>query len=176
MKLVYALLLFAVVILSGCGAGGVSNGPELDRFEITALTDFSNNRKSIAAIPERDTFTVNWTTKGDVNRDHTFDFFIRNESSVEDDDNAFMFRLQCGAEAAVLSNCLSVGKVECTFDSRLDVHCHTLNGKGLLTGKTNIGLRDLNEAFMIGRICYLDETDSFNESCTSMAVAAEFIP
>jgi len=174
MRQVYSLLLFAMLILSGCGLGGQLNtGPELGDFTISASSNNATidgiNRIFITALAPNNTFTVNWETQGDANRDHTFDFFIRNQTTVDDEDNGFMFRQRCGLDASILSNCISVGNVKCNFKGLSELICN-----GVQTAKVNIELRDLSTAFMIGRICYLDE--SLNESCTSKAIAAEFHP
>ncbi len=163
------LLLCAILLLSGCGAGQLSTGPELDTFEISARSNNDTNRKFITALPPDDLFSVQWTTKGNTSQEHTFDFFIRDEIAVDDDDLGFMFRYRCGAEAAVLTNCISTGKVECRFNSKLEVTCRDVR-----TSRTKIELRDLTEGFVIGRICYFDA--SLNESCTSRAIAVEFHP
>jgi len=163
------LLLFVILLLSGCGAGQINTGPELDTFEISARSNSETNRKFITALPPDNLFSVQWTTKGNASQEHTFDFFISDEIIVDDENLGFMFRYRCGAEAAVLTNCISTGKVECRFNSNLEVTCRDVR-----TSRSKIGLRDLTAGFVIGRICYFDEL--LNESCTSRAIAVEFHP
>ncbi len=173
MRQTHFLLLFALATLSGCGAGQINTGPELAVFEVLAPSNTQTadgiDRVFVTALPPTNRFSLRWETKGNASQEHTFDFFIRNEPSVEDEDLGFIFRQDCGAEASVLSDCISVGETSCTFTSSLSVSC--TGGK---TGRTELRLTDLNVAFMIGRICYRDE--QLDQSCTSITVAAELHP